>query len=129
MPRNSTQVSERTANNPSALAGMPSGLQHIMLQVEDIDTVGRALDRVYDGAAELQSGLGRHTNDQMISFYCASPSGLAVEYGFGGREIVNAEHRSGSYDAASYWGHRRPDGRDPLREMTEAMQADAASKG
>ncbi|MEY2434433.1 MAG: hypothetical protein QOC92_4158, partial [Acidimicrobiaceae bacterium] len=68
----------------AGMPGMPPTLAHIMLQVEDIDTVGRALDRVYDNKVPLQSGLGRHTNDQMLSFYCLSPSGLAIEYGWGG---------------------------------------------
>lgn len=104
------------------MPGMPSGVQHIMLQVDDLDTVGRALDRVYDDdTVALQSGLGKHTNDHMISFYCISPSGLAIEYGWAGREIDNSTHTTGHYDAASFWGHRLPDGRDPMKAMMEAM--------
>lgn len=104
--------------------GMPAGVQHIMLQVDDIDTVGRALDRVYDDeSVPLQSGLGKHTNDHMISFYCVSPSGLAIEYGWAGREIDTLTHTTGSYDAASFWGHRLPDGRDPIKAMQEMQQA------
>ena len=109
--------------------GMPSGVQHIMLQVDDLDTVGRALDRVYDDeSVPLQSGLGKHTNDHMISFYCVSPSGLAVEYGWAGREVDNSIHTTGNYDAASFWGHRLPDGRDPMKVMEEQMRS-AASGG
>jgi 3,4-dihydroxy-9,10-secoandrosta-1,3,5(10)-triene-9,17-dione 4,5-dioxygenase len=103
--------------------GMPPGLQHIMLEVDSVDTVGRALDRVYDNGTPLQSGLGRHTNDHMLSFYCISPSGLPIEYGFGGRQIDNATHTTGYYDAASYWGHRPPDGTDPMRAAQAAAQS------
>jgi 3,4-dihydroxy-9,10-secoandrosta-1,3,5(10)-triene-9,17-dione 4,5-dioxygenase len=100
--------------------GVTPGLQHIMLEVDAIDTVGRALDRVYDNGTPLQSGLGRHTNDHMLSFYCVSPSGLTIEYGWGGRQIDNATHTTTYYDAASYWGHRRPDGTDPMRAREAA---------
>jgi len=104
------------------IPGLAPSLQHIMLQVDSIDTVGRALDRVYDNNVQLQLGLGRHTNDHMLSFYCTSPSGLAIEYGWDGREIDNSTHTTGYYDAASYWGHRLPDGTDPARQMAEAMK-------
>jgi 3,4-dihydroxy-9,10-secoandrosta-1,3,5(10)-triene-9,17-dione 4,5-dioxygenase len=93
--------------------GMPGGaLNHIMLEVDDIDVVGRALDYCLDHDVTVTSMLGKHTNDHMISFYCQSPSGLAIEYGVGGRQIDNATHQVGRYDAASFWGHRPPGGRD-----------------
>ena len=31
--------------------------------------------------------LGRHTNDEMISFYLRTPSGFDIEYGFGGKTV------------------------------------------
>jgi 3,4-dihydroxy-9,10-secoandrosta-1,3,5(10)-triene-9,17-dione 4,5-dioxygenase len=63
-----------------------------------------------DGGIPLQTTLGRHTNDHMLSFYCTSPSGVTVEYGCHGRKIDDATHVTGFYDSASYWGHRRPEG-------------------
>ena len=70
--------------------------------------------------------LGKHTNDHMVSFYCHSPSGLTIEYGWGGREVDNATHQIGSYASPSYWGHRPPDGRnmdEEIRKMAEQMKA------
>lgn len=114
----------------ASFPGVPGGaLQHIMLEVDDIDAVGRALDYCMDHGVPIQSMLGKHTNDHVISFYCQSPSGLTVEYGVGGRQIDNATHQVGRYDAASFWGHRPPDGRDmaaEMRKMTEQMKADQA---
>ncbi len=50
--------------------------------------------------------LGRHTNDQMISFYVTSPSGFNVEYGWGGLLIEDeAAWNIRHYEAASLWGH------------------------
>jgi 3,4-dihydroxy-9,10-secoandrosta-1,3,5(10)-triene-9,17-dione 4,5-dioxygenase len=115
----------------AAPPGTPSGrLQHIMLEVDDINVVGRALDHCLDHGVPLRTLLGRHTNDHMISFYCDSPSGLTIEYGFGGRQIDNATHEIGRYDSASFWGHRPPDGRnmeEEIRKMAEAAAASDAS--
>jgi 3,4-dihydroxy-9,10-secoandrosta-1,3,5(10)-triene-9,17-dione 4,5-dioxygenase len=106
----------------SGSMGMPVALQHIMLQVSDIDSVGRALDRVLDAGA-LQLSLGRHSNDHMLSFYCSSPSGLAIEYACGGREVDDTTHTIGYYDKISFWGHRLPDGSDPMQQIIDSMPA------
>lgn len=91
-----------------AFPGTPGGkLQHIMVEVDDLDIVGRALDTCLD-AGVVERTLGKHTNDHMVSFYSRSPSGLMVEYGFGGRVVDDASFRYARYDAASYWGHRPP---------------------
>lgn len=98
-------------------------LEHIMLEVDDLDIVGRALDYSLDTEVPVRATIGKHTNDHMISFYCVSPSGLTVEYGFGGRVIDDATHQVGRYDAPHYWGHRAPDGRDMVAEMRKMMEA------
>ncbi|XOV87952.1 MAG: VOC family protein [Pseudomonadota bacterium] len=85
---------------------VPKRLNHIMLQVNDLDDVGRALDRARAGGVEITSSLGKHTNDHMISFYMKTPSGFEIEYGFGGREIDDATWETTSYNATSIWGHK-----------------------
>jgi 3,4-dihydroxy-9,10-secoandrosta-1,3,5(10)-triene-9,17-dione 4,5-dioxygenase len=82
------------------------GLNHIMLEVDDLDRVGRAQDYCMDNGIALQSMLGKHTNDHMLSIYSVSPSGLVVEYGYGGRRIDDRTHLTEHYDEVSYWGHR-----------------------
>lgn len=82
-----------------------SALQHIMLEVEDVDQVGRSWDKCVAGAAPIVMTLGRHTNDEMFSFYSASPSGIAVEYGTGGLKIDDDTWTVQRFDAISYWGH------------------------
>jgi len=81
---------------------------HVMVEVDSIDDVGRCLDRVLRGEAELTVGLGRHFNDRMTSFYMASPSGLQVEYGFDGLRVDPdewIENTQGGVGGASLWGH------------------------
>jgi len=89
-----------------SLPDVKPGLQHIMLEVDSIDTVGGTFDFALDNAVTLKRGLGRHSNDRMLSFYCVSPSGLDIEYGCEGRQIDDTAHTTGRYNRASDWGHR-----------------------
>ena len=79
-----------------------------MFEVDDIDAVGRAYSKVVeDGFAPLAMSLGRHSNDQMISFYVRTPSGFQIEYGTGGLPIDDDQWLPGRYDVPSFWGHVR----------------------
>lgn len=92
-----------------AVAGVtpPVGIAHLMLEVDDLDTVGRSYDKVLAGAAPLRSTLGKHTNDKMTSWYATGPSGFGVEYGYDGLIIDDDSWLPTRYDAAHYWGHHR----------------------
>lgn len=95
------------------LPGMPTGVGHLMLEVDDLDIVGRAWDKVRDGAAPLVLDFGKHTNDEMLSFYVKTPSGFEIEYGYGGKKIDDNTWTPARYDSASYWGHRHTAHTDP----------------
>ncbi|NKS55450.1 glyoxalase [Rhodococcus hoagii] len=82
-------------------------LGHFMLEVTNIDDVGRTLDEVDARGVELTETLGRHTNDLAISFFMKNPSGSEVEYGVDGRLVDAATWRVSNYDATSLWGHHR----------------------
>jgi 3,4-dihydroxy-9,10-secoandrosta-1,3,5(10)-triene-9,17-dione 4,5-dioxygenase len=111
---------------PGASAGH---LEHIMVEVDDLDAVGRAADHCLDNEIPVRAMLGKHSNDHMVSFYCVSPSGLTVEYGWGGRQIDDATHQIERYDHPHTWGHRLPDGRDPVAEMRKLLEAAAPGDG
>jgi 2,3-dihydroxybiphenyl 1,2-dioxygenase len=85
----------------------PRGIHHFMLEVADVDMLGLAYDRCRAGAAPLASTLGRHTNDQMISFYARTPSAVEVEYGWAGRPVDTDPWVVTTYDRPSTWGHHR----------------------
>jgi 2,3-dihydroxybiphenyl 1,2-dioxygenase len=90
-----------------ALAPAPGTrrLHHFMVEVPTIDDVGFALDRAVAAGARVVQGLGRHTNDRMISFYVATPSGIQVEYGHGARQVDRADWRVARHGRISMWGH------------------------
>ncbi|WGY00406.1 VOC family protein [Nocardioides sp. QY071] len=87
--------------------GVKPYLDHVMVEVDDVDTVGRALDVVRDRGMSLTATLGRHTNDRMLSFYVTSPSGIGVEYGTSGALIDDETWTVTTWDAAQTWGHDR----------------------
>jgi 2,3-dihydroxybiphenyl 1,2-dioxygenase len=86
----------------------PKRLHHFMIQVPTIDAVGFALERAEAAGAPITAGLGRHTNDQMVSFYSRTPAGFEVEFGQGAIEVDDATWRVGRHDKPSSWGHKRP---------------------
>ncbi len=88
-------------------AGAPA-LYHFMFEANTIDDVGSTLDRLQAGGGRLSMGLGRHTNDLMLSFYSTSPSGFDVEFGCGGRRVDDASWIVTEITKPSFWGHRPP---------------------
>ncbi|MHC1563614.1 VOC family protein [Actinomycetospora sp. C-140] len=94
----------------------PPQLMHLMIEVDDIDDVGRAQDKCLDGAGPVSISMGKHWNDHVVSFYTQTPSGWDIEYGAGGRRVDDTADWSQVHQAgvpgASVWGHRvvLPDG-------------------
>ncbi len=98
-----------------ALAQVPGhrGMHHMMLEVDSLDTVGRAYDRALTANEPMAMSLGRHANDLMTSFYVRTPSGFEIEFGSGGRLMdMQAGEPVGQYSETSIWGHRPPE--EPL---------------
>src|SRR5271169_914709 len=99
-----------------------NGVHHLMVELCYLDDVGQAYDLALRNPEAIGATLGRHTNDEMTSFYSVSPSKFMVEYGWGGRSIDpenwTPQERS---DGPSLWGHDRmwlsPEKRDEARTM------------
>ena len=90
-------------------AGLPvtHPLGHFMVEAATIDDVGMAQDRCLDQGVSVRMCLGRHTNDEMISFYCQAPDPMMVEFGWGGLRVEDPD-QAGTYQISrpSFWGHR-----------------------
>jgi len=79
---------------------------HFMLETNTLDDVGTALDLANRAGVPVVSTLGRHSNDQMVSFYMSTPSGFEVEYGWGGRLVDDAVWQVQRHDRGTIWGHK-----------------------
>jgi 2,3-dihydroxybiphenyl 1,2-dioxygenase len=97
--------------------GEAPGLVHLMVEVDELDAVGRALDEVRRRDFSISSTLGRHTNDKMISFYVRAPGGWDIEYGCEGMLVDETSYTAEEITADSYWGHDWS-GAEPLAAFT-----------
>jgi 2,3-dihydroxybiphenyl 1,2-dioxygenase len=82
-------------------------LNHIMLEAQSLDDIGRGYDTALENNVPLAMTLGRHSNDQTTSFYAVTPSGWWIEYGYGGRLIDDAVWEPKMYSSPKLWGHAR----------------------
>jgi biphenyl-2,3-diol 1,2-dioxygenase/3,4-dihydroxy-9,10-secoandrosta-1,3,5(10)-triene-9,17-dione 4,5-dioxygenase len=81
---------------------------HFMLEVGAFEDVGRAFDRTVAAGLPIMQTIGRHPNDQMLSFYAMTPSGFQFEFGCEGRLVDDANWEPEIYDRLSDWGHHPP---------------------
>jgi len=82
------------------------GVVHVMVEVDTLDAVGRALDRINADGIQLSSTLGRHTNDKMVSFYVRAPGEWDIEFGTDGMRVDETYYTAEEITADSYWGHQ-----------------------
>ena len=80
-------------------------LIHLMVEAASFDDVGRALDRVEKYGINMMMSLGKHTNDEMTSFYVYSPELYAIEFGWGGLK-VDGEQPTYEITSGEHWGHK-----------------------
>ena len=83
----------------------PSGIVHLMVEVEGSDDVGLCLDRALRRKVPMSATLGRHVNDKMLSFYMKTPGGFDVEFGCEGMQVENDDWIARESTAVSLWGH------------------------
>lgn len=83
-----------------------SALHHFMVELADLNMVGRGWDTCRADGREFSMDLGRHSNDEMVSFYVTTPSGFAVEYGWGGLLVDDATWSVTELAGPSVWGHQ-----------------------
>ena len=84
---------------------VPSKIVHFMLEVTSLDEVGQCLDRVKEAEVPLMATLGRHCNDNMVSFYVFGPGHIPVEFGFDGLQLDPSNYTATKSTIADHWGH------------------------
>lgn len=83
----------------------PTGIVHLMVEVENSDDVGLCLDRALRKNVKMSATLGRHVNDLMLSFYMKTPGGFDIEFGCEGLEVEDDNWIARESTAVSLWGH------------------------
>ncbi|MFF2553047.1 iron-dependent extradiol dioxygenase HsaC [Nocardia sp. NPDC058058] len=83
----------------------PTGIVHLMVEVENSDDVGMCLDRAKRRKVKMSASLGRHINDKMLSFYMKTPGGFDIEFGCEGLEVEDESWIARESTAVSLWGH------------------------
>jgi 3,4-dihydroxy-9,10-secoandrosta-1,3,5(10)-triene-9,17-dione 4,5-dioxygenase len=102
--------------------GNAIGVHHLMLEVTEVDMVLQCLERVNDAGIAITSTLGRHVNDNMLSFYMRSPFGFEVEIGFDGR-LVDENWSPNQFVEGDIWGHRGLDPETIAKNLAAMPQA------
>ena len=83
----------------------PSGVVHLMAEYTTLDQVGACLDRVNQAELPITATLGRHANDQMVSFYFLAPAGIPIEIGFDGAQFDWNQFEPTQSTIGDLWGH------------------------
>lgn len=82
-----------------------SGIVHLMIEVENSDDLGLCLDRALRREVPISATLGRHVNDEMLSFYMKTPGGFDLEFGCEGLHVDDDGWIARESTAVSLWGH------------------------
>jgi 2,3-dihydroxyethylbenzene 1,2-dioxygenase len=97
---------ERDHTIAFGLAGPERRINHLMIEVDNLDDVGLTYDLVRQNKIPVTITPGKHSNDHMYSFYFRNPSGWMWEFGWGARP---ATYQS-EYYVEDVYGHQPESG-------------------
>lgn len=84
----------------------PTGVIHLMAEMNNIDEVGLCMDRVKAAGLHIFASLGRHANDDMVSFYFFAPGGIGFEVGYDGKTVKDwSKYTATKSTIGDIWGH------------------------
>ena len=83
-----------------------TGVIHLMAEVGNMDEVGHCMDRVKKAGLHIFASLGRHANDDMLSFYFFAPGGIGFEVGCEGKQVKDwSKFKPTKSTIGDIWGH------------------------
>lgn len=80
-------------------------VQHLNIQVSDLDDMTRSYERVTSLGFEMALDVGQHTNDRELSYYAVTPSGFEWEVGWNPLVVDETTWEPTTYQGISIWGH------------------------
>jgi 2,3-dihydroxybiphenyl 1,2-dioxygenase len=100
-------------------------VQHVNVQVAELDDMTAAHQRVKQLGFRLALGVGQHTNDKELSFYAVTPSGFEWEVGWNPIVVDETTWEPTTHRGISIWGHT-PDRQTIIEKLTQ-FKTSAAS--
>ena len=82
-------------------------VQHVNVQVADLDDMTASYQRVKELGFHMALAVGQHTNDKELSYYAMTPSGLEWEVGWNPVVVNETTWEPTTYQGISIWGHTR----------------------
>ena len=82
-------------------------VQHLNIQVAELDDMTASYQRVKELGFDLALGVGQHTNDRELSYYAVTPSGFEWEVGWNPVVVDEKIWEPTTYQGISIWGHTR----------------------
>ncbi|MEE2061466.1 VOC family protein [Rhodococcus artemisiae] len=100
-------------------------IQHLNIQVTELDDMTRAYQRVKQLGFEMALGVGQHTNDHELSFYALTPSGFEWEVGWNPIVVDESTWEPTTHRGISIWGHT-PEGQTIVDKLAQFKRAAAS---
>jgi 2,3-dihydroxybiphenyl 1,2-dioxygenase len=82
-------------------------VQHVNVQVADLDDMTASYQRVKELGFHMALAVGQHTNDKELSYYAMTPSGFEWEVGWNPVVVNETTWEPTTYQGISIWGHTR----------------------
>jgi 3,4-dihydroxy-9,10-secoandrosta-1,3,5(10)-triene-9,17-dione 4,5-dioxygenase len=79
-----------------------------LLDARTLDDVGYTLDRHHDTSTPISMGIGKHTNDHMVSFYSVDEQSVVAELDLEAGRRADKTWTVTQVTKPSFWGHRPP---------------------
>ena len=95
------------AVNRMPLNPIRTRVQHLNVQVADLNDMTTTYQRVKELGFRMALGVGQHTNDKELSFYAVTPSGFEWEVGWNPIVVDETTWEPTTYQGISIWGHTR----------------------
>ena len=83
------------------LGPMEKRINHLMIEYTELDDVGLIHDDIRGQGIDVAMKMGKHANDQAVTFYAATPSGWLLEMGWGARKSLSQSE----YYRGDVFGH------------------------
>jgi 2,3-dihydroxybiphenyl 1,2-dioxygenase len=93
-------------------------VQHVNVQVADLDDMTGSYQRVRELGFCMALAVGQHTNDKELSYYAVTPSGFEWEVGWNPIVIDEETWEPSTYQGISIWGHT-PEGQTIVDKLAQ----------